>query len=49
MLAPGQAYARLDLLGETIDLVAEEGGRVASNLLPIGALAEYGQPLIGLR
>jgi acetyl-CoA carboxylase biotin carboxyl carrier protein len=48
LLAPGQAYARLELLGETIDLTTEKGGRVASHLLPIGTLAEYDQPLVAL-
>ncbi|PXA83980.1 hypothetical protein DMC47_41775 [Nostoc sp. 3335mG] len=48
LLTAGEAYARLDLLGETIDLVAETGGRVMSHLLPVGALAEYDAPLVGL-
>jgi biotin carboxyl carrier protein len=45
-LEPGQAFAQLDLLGETIDLVSEMGGTVADHLLTIGALAEYDQPLL---
>lgn len=48
MLVPGQTYARLELLGETIELVAKDGGRVASHLLPVGALVEFDQPLVEL-
>lgn len=48
MLAPGQPYARLELLGEEIELLAETGGAVADHCLAVGTLAEYDQPLLGL-
>jgi biotin carboxyl carrier protein len=49
VVAPGQIYGRFELLGETIELAAEQGGVVADHLLPIGALAEFDQPLVSLR
>jgi biotin carboxyl carrier protein len=49
VLAAGQAYAHVELLGEEIELVAEEGGTVAEHLLGIGALAEYDQSVLSVR
>ena len=49
VLAAGQAYARIELLGEEIELVADAGGTVAGHLLPIGALAEYDQPVLNVQ
>jgi biotin carboxyl carrier protein len=48
VLTAGQAYAQFELLGETLDLVAESGGRIVAHLLAIGSLAEYDQPLMHL-
>jgi len=48
-LAPGQVYARLELLGEVIELHADRAGTVASQLLPVGGLVEYDQPLLSWR
>lgn len=48
-LAAGECYARLELLGETIELIVDEAAIVADHLLPIGALAEFDQPLVRLR
>lgn len=48
-IVAGQTYARLDLLGDTIELAATESGTIAEQLVAIGALAEYDQPLLALR
>lgn len=47
-LEDGECYARLDLLGETVELIVEESGTVVEHLLPVGALAEYDQPIVRL-
>jgi hypothetical protein len=36
-------------LGETIELAATESGTIAEQLVAIGALAEFDQPLLALR
>jgi biotin carboxyl carrier protein len=42
----GAALARIELLGETIDVTSESAGFVAAILAEPGALVEYGQPLV---
>lgn len=47
-LAAGQSYARLELLGEIVDLLADMDGLVLEQLQPLGTLIEYDQPLLSL-
>jgi biotin carboxyl carrier protein len=45
-VALGAALARIELLGETIDVTTENAGFVTAILVEPGALVEYGQPMV---
>jgi biotin carboxyl carrier protein len=47
-VAAGDAVARIELLGEPIDLVAEGPGMVTEVMAQPGALVEYAAPLVRL-
>ncbi|NWK94427.1 hypothetical protein DM806_01730 [Sphingobium lactosutens] len=47
-VAAGDAVARIELLGEPIDLFAEQPGMITEVLVQPGALIEYAVPLVRL-
>jgi biotin carboxyl carrier protein len=47
-VAAGELVAEIELLGETIELRCEEGGRVTRILAAAGDLIEHGQSLVEL-
>jgi len=47
-VAAGDAVARIELLGEPIDLLAEQAGLVTDVMAKPGALVEYAAPLVRL-
>jgi biotin carboxyl carrier protein len=47
-LEPGTVYGRVAILDEERDVLADQAGLVASHHQQIGALVEFGQPLVSL-
>lgn len=46
MVEPGEVIARLEVLGEDVEIKADSAARVTAVLQQIGALAEYDAPLL---
>lgn len=45
-VAAGEAYGRISVLEEEIELVSDTGGVVTAHCRAVGELVEYGQPVI---
>jgi biotin carboxyl carrier protein len=45
-VSAGEAYGRISVLDEEIELVCDSGGVVTAHCRAIGELVEYGQPLV---
>jgi biotin carboxyl carrier protein len=45
-LSAGEAYGRISVLDEEIELVSDSGGVVTAHCRAVGELVEYGQPVV---